>query len=229
VLCERDATLPFAALAQLLPGGGPAAASANAGTAALVHAGGRSVALGIDRLHGVRAIVVHRVPALAGPQPLVAGATLDAHGNPELVLDAHGLVAAVQAFTGARAAAPPPRPPILIVDDSLTTRMLEQSILETAGYEVDLAVSGEDGLAKAHARRYGLILVDVEMPGMNGFEFIARTKADPALRDVPAILVTSLNSKEDRRRGEEAGAYAHIVKGEFDEGRLRQLIRGLIG
>jgi two-component system chemotaxis sensor kinase CheA len=222
-------SLRFAALAELLPGGGGAARSRAAGTAVFVRATKGKAALGIDRLLGVRSIVVHRLPALAGVQPLAAGATLDAHGNPELVLDAQGLVDAVRSFAGAAPPPPAVRPPILIIDDSLTTRMLEQSILETAGYEVDLAVSAEDGLAKARNRRYGLFLVDVEMPGMNGFEFIACTKSDPALRDVPAILVTSLSSPEHRRRGEEVGAHAHIVKGEFDEGRLRQLIRGVMG
>ena len=116
-----------------------------------------------------------------------------------------------------------------MIDDSLTTRMLEQSILEAAGYEVDTAVSAEDGLKKANERRYGLFLVDVEMPGMSGFEFVAHTRAEPAFRDIPAILVTSLASPEHRRRGAEVGAYAYMVKGEYDEGRLRQLIRSVIG
>ena len=63
--------------------------------------------------------------------------------------------------------------------------MLEQSILESAGYEVDLATSAEEGLVTARERRYGLFLVDVEMPGMDGFEFVARTRADPVLRGRP--------------------------------------------
>jgi len=66
------------------------------------------------------------------------------------------------------------------------------------------------------------------MPGMDGFEFVARTRADPVLREVPAILVTSLNSVEDRQRGEEAGACAYIAKGEFDQGCLLQTIRRLV-
>ena len=82
-------------------------------------------------------------------------------------------------------------PPLLVVDDSLTTRMLEQSILESAGYEVDLAVSAEEALDKARARRYGLFLVDVEMPGMDGFDLVRTTRADPQLASIPAILVTS--------------------------------------
>lgn len=118
---------------------------------------------------------------------------------------------------------------MLVIDDSLTTRMLEQSILESAGYDVDIATSGEEGLEKARAKQYGLFLVDVEMPGMSGFEFVTRTRADSRLSAVPAILVTSRNAPEDRRRGEEAGARAYIVKGEFDQGYLLRMTRELIG
>jgi two-component system chemotaxis sensor kinase CheA len=155
---------------------------------------------------------------------------LDAEGNPQIVLDPEELVAAAQRQHSPVSAKPAtPRLPLLVVDDSLTTRMLEQSILESAGYEVDLAVSGEEALTKARNRRYGLFLVDVEMPGMDGFTFIDRARTDPGLREVPAILVTSRNSSEDRRRGEEVGARAYIVKSEFDQTRLVEIIRNLAG
>jgi two-component system chemotaxis sensor kinase CheA len=119
--------------------------------------------------------------------------------------------------------------PLLVIDDSLTTRMLEQSILESAGYEVDLATSGEEALSLARRRPYALFVVDVEMPGMDGFTFVETARADPALGQVPAILVTSRNAPEDLRRGEEAGARAYIVKSEFDQGVLLRSIRDLVG
>jgi two-component system chemotaxis sensor kinase CheA len=125
--------------------------------------------------------------------------------------------------------APAKRPPILVIDDSLTTRTLEQSILESAGYEVDTATSAEQGLERAAARRYGLFVVDVEMPGMDGFTFVATTRADPRQREVPAILVTSRDAPEDKRRGLAAGASAYIVKAEFDQAHLLGLIRKLVG
>jgi two-component system chemotaxis sensor kinase CheA len=106
---------------------------------------------------------------------------------------------------------------------------LEQSILESAGYEVDLATSGEEGLAYARRKRYALILVDVEMPGMDGFTFIEHVKSDPTLRDIPAILVTSRNAPEDMQRGLDVGAHAHIVKSEFDQAKLISMIRPLVG
>ena len=145
------------------------------------------------------------------------------------VLDPEGLVEEARLLGGSPAPAPAAVPPtLLVVDDSLTTRMLEQSILETAGYRVDLASSGEEGLAKARQGRYGLILVDVEMPGMSGFEFVEQLQADPALRDTPAILVSSRNAPEDLRRGRAAGAKDYMVKGEFDQARLLGRIRELL-
>ena len=95
--------------------------------------------------------------------------------------------------------------------------------------EVALATSAEDGLAKARERRYSLFVVDVEMPGMDGYGFVSTVRIDPALREIPAILVTSRNSAEDKRRGEQAGAQAYIVKGEFDQGLLLDTIRRLVG
>src|SRR5204862_56040 len=80
------------------------------------------------------------------------------------------------------------RDPILVIDDSLTTRMLERSILESAGYEVELATSAEEALEMAKRRSYALFLVDVEMPGMDGYTFVARTRAEPAFAQIPAIL-----------------------------------------
>jgi two-component system, chemotaxis family, sensor kinase CheA len=221
--------IPFLRLpATLAPATGPR--GAGAWSVIVVRSEGETAAVGVDHLRGVSQVVVRSLPRMVFECPLVAGAAFDPEGNPQLVLSAAGLVRAARAARGdAREASPARRPPILVIDDSLTTRMLEQSILESAGYEVDLAVSAEEGLQKARERRYGLFLVDVEMPGMNGFEFVAKTRGEPGLRDVPAILVTSLGSAEHRRRGMEAGAHAHIVKGEFDEARLRTLIRDLIG
>jgi two-component system chemotaxis sensor kinase CheA len=200
---------------------------------------GSCAALRVDRLLGCATIVVRPLPALVLADPAVAGVWLDAEGNPQLVLDPPGLVAAAGRQTSLEAAPPASAPgaaavslariPILVVDDSLTTRMLEQSILESAGYAVEVASSAEEALGKARARPYCLFVVDVEMPGMSGFEFVALTRQDPALQRVPAVLVTSLSGAEDRRRGAEAGASAFIVKGEFDQRHLLDVVRTSIG
>jgi len=199
-------------------------------SAVVVEAPEGLAALGVERLAGVATVIVKPLPALAPPTPIVMGAAIDADGAPRVMLDPIRLVADIVGRAKAEPAPEPELPAVvLVVDDSLTTRMMERSILESAGYDVDLATSGEEGIEKARARPYQLFLVDVEMPGMDGFTFVERTRADPALRRTPAILVTSRDSPEDRRRGMDAGASGYVVKGEFDQNALLSTIRGLVG
>lgn len=229
--------VPFVSLAQLLPGSSAAPRSAAAWTVVLLGCAAQGaapdaigLALGADRLAGTAHLVVQPFEAGLGVRAHVAGAAIDASKQPLLVLEPAALArASAVAGPRLRARRLRPRAPVLIVDDSLTTRMLEQSILESAGYSVELAVSAEDGLERARARRHCLYLVDVEMPGKSGFEFLAETRADPLLSATPGILVTSRDSDEDRRRGRAAGASAHVVKGEFDQKRLLGIIEGLVG
>jgi len=194
----------------------------------VVEAAGRTGAVAVDRVLRTQSIVVRPLPDLVPATPLVAGASLSVEGQPQLVLDPDGLLRETQ-----RAAAPDPLPEtahplLLVIDDSLTTRMLERSILESAGFEVDVVGSAEEALEEARHKRYALFLVDVEMPGMDGFMFIERARTDPALRDIPAVLVTSRSCAADRRRGQEVGAQAYIVKSEFDQADLLEHIRRLV-
>jgi two-component system chemotaxis sensor kinase CheA len=189
--------------------------------------GGRA-ALGVERLRGTANVVLRPLPALAPVEALVAGASLDELGDPQLVLDPDGLVDAARHAPVRTYVTEPSRPPILVIDDSLTTRMLEQSILEAAGYDVELASSAEEGLAKARQKVYGLFLCDVDMPGMDGFGFVETTRADAELRKTPAILVTSRDAPEDRRRGAEVGASAYVIKGDFEQNHLLDTIKKLV-
>lgn len=228
-VADGDTLLPFVRLGHVLGVAERREHQKRACTAVIVAGRTAAAAIGVDRLVTTVHTVSRPLPPLTPADAVVAGVALDAEGNPQLVLDPDGLITkATQsrplvADCGAR------RAPILIVDDSLTTRMLEQSILTSAGYEVETAVSGEDGLEKARSRRYGLFLVDVEMPGIDGFTFVARTRTDPALRDTPAILVTSRSAAEDRQRGAAAGAVGYIVKGEFDQGKFLEMVHEIVG
>jgi two-component system chemotaxis sensor kinase CheA len=222
--------IPFLALASALNNKAMAESKRHFWSAVIVEASCGVAAIGVDRLLGTTSVVVRPLPSLTAADPVVAGASLDAEGNPQLVLDPEGLVAT--AFLGRAPViegGSAKRACVLVIDDSLTTRMLEQSILESAGYEVDLATSGEEGIEKARGKQYGLFLVDVEMPGMDGFEFVSRTQADASLRTVPAILVTSRSAIEDRRRGQQVGARGYVIKGEFDQVYLLRLIREFMG
>lgn len=214
-----------------LPHAGTATRSSASPRASAVVVRGRTgmAAFIVDRVVGPGQVIMRPLPELAPASSVVSGAALDAVGDPLLVFDPDGLVAGTQGPGAVTTEPVPSRLSVLVVDDSLTTRMLEQSILESAGYDVDLASSGEEALNKARIARYALFLVDVEMPGMDGFTFIERIRANPALQHIPSILVTSRNSPEDRQRGHDVGAQAYIVKSEFDQGVLLERIRTLVG
>jgi two-component system chemotaxis sensor kinase CheA len=175
------------------------------------------LALGVDRLLGAEGIVARALPDSADVDATVIGVTLDADGNPRLLLDPDGLLAAASRTPLVTAHRSARKRSVLVIDDSLTTRMLEQSILESAGYEVSLATCAEQGLEMALSKTYDLFLVDVEMPGMDGFAFVERVRADPRLAATPAVLVTSRASPKDLARGRAVGASDHIAKGEFDQ------------
>jgi two-component system chemotaxis sensor kinase CheA len=220
-----QAAVPFLPLAELLAAPRPPAAMR--WTAVVVAGRDGLAAIGIDRLLGLARVVVHPLPADAPADAIVAGASLDAEGNPRLMLDPDRLVAAVGSASGSQAPDARALPMILVVDDSLTTQMLQRSILESAGYPVDVAGSAEIGLDMAKARDYGLFLVDVEMPGMDGFGFVERIRSDPVLYRIPAIMVSSRNAPEDMQRGSAVGAQGYMIKSAFDQTELLAMIRRL--
>lgn len=227
-IVHEGEVVPFRRLAQSF-GALRAAHAPRSGPVVLVRASRGTAAFGVDRLLGTENVVVRPLPELAPALALVGAASLDAEGNPRLVLEPEALVQdAFNAKAPTRDLMEKNKRPVLVVDDSLTTRMLERSILESAGYAVDVATSAEEALEKAKETRYALFLVDIEMPGMDGFTFVATTRADPAQRDVPAILVSSRASSEDFRRGQEVGASHYMVKSEFDQGILLDRIRTLV-
>ena len=106
---------------------------------------------------------------------------------------------------------------ILVVDDSLTTRTLEKSILEAHGYKVLVAVDGLDALEKLRTQTADLVISDIQMPRMDGFGLLQALKKDPRLDRIPVIMVTSLDRPEDQQRGLSLGAGAYIVKRKFDQ------------
>ena len=220
--------LPYARLSDLLMPTQPAPTQAP-GSAVVLRCGERRAALGVDAVDGVSTVVWRPPPDLLPPSALVTGLTLDAAQQPLAVLSPDGLIDAARRARPQAVVAAPAAATILVIDDSLTTRMLEQSILEAAGYRVHMASSAEDGLEAARQASYALILVDVEMPpGMDGFSFIAQLRADESLRDIPAVLVSSRNAPEDLARGAAVGADGYIIKGEFSQNSFLDKVAELV-
>jgi two-component system chemotaxis sensor kinase CheA len=117
---------------------------------------------------------------------------------------------------------------ILVVEDSITSRILLKNILESAGYRVRTANDGIDGFAKLLEQPVDLIMSDVDMPRMSGFELTAKIKSDRRYSALPVVLVTALESPEDKKRGIDVGADAYIVKSSFDQSNLLEVVKRLL-
>jgi two-component system chemotaxis sensor kinase CheA len=202
---------------------------------------GATHAFRVEELIGQRDVVVRGLGGLIPRMECVAGGSVEPDGSILFVLDVPALLQHARASLPA-ADRPQPtalpdsqpagvvhRASLLVVDDALTVRELQRSILERAGYEVRTANDGLEAMAMLGQRRADLVLTDIEMPNLDGFGLTARIRGEPALANIPILMVTSRTSEEDRRRGLEAGCSGYIVKSEFDEGRLLSAVSGLLG
>lgn len=165
----------------------------------------------------------------------VAGATILGSGVPAIILNTTELLkSAVHLSAGPRALRAPEAAAtvrareILVADDSVTSRMLLKNILESAGYRVTTAIDGVDALTALKAGDFDLLVSDVEMPRMDGFELTSRVRGDKKLAELPVVLVTALGSREHQERGIDVGANAYIVKSSFDQSNLLGVISKLV-
>lgn len=117
---------------------------------------------------------------------------------------------------------------IIVVDDSITSRTLLKNILESYGYQVKTAVDGLQGWRLMKNEKFDLVVTDIEMPVMDGFELTKKIRDDSKTSDMPVVLVTSLESNEDKERGIDVGASAYIVKSDFRQSSLLDTIKRLI-
>lgn len=234
VLPTGAGPIPVATLAALL--GPPLEARPAEGAAPLivVSAGGRRVGIIVDEVLDEDEIVVRPLEVDERAVPWATGAAVLPSGRVALLLGTAALLgrsgrtgtAIAPAFAAPRAA---PRTRVLVADDSITTRTLEQSVLEAAGYEVATAVNGEDAWRRLESEGADLLVADVEMPRMDGIALCRRVRASQRFAELPIILVTALASDEDRARGLDAGADAYIIKSSFDQASLIDTVQQLVG
>jgi two-component system, chemotaxis family, sensor kinase CheA len=117
---------------------------------------------------------------------------------------------------------------ILLVEDSLLVRTQEKRLLEAADYEVVTAVDGLDGYNKLESNYFDAVISDIEMPNLDGFSLTEKIRQNDLYSELPIVLVTSLATEEDKRKGAEAGANAYIVKGQFNQDILLDTLAKLI-
>ena len=204
--------------------------------AVVVTVGEQSVAFVVDEVLNEREVLMKRMGPQLSRVRNIAGATLLGSGKvvpilnvPDLIKSATRGLATARPLPAAAAELAPQEKArrILVVEDSITSRTLMKNILESAGYTVVTAVDGVDGLIQLKNGRFDLVVSDVDMPRLNGFDLTAKIRADRDLAELPVVLVTALGSREDRERGIDVGASAYIVKGSFDQSDLLRTVQRL--
>ena len=193
----------------------------------------------VDRFIGERTLVVNPLDARLGKLKDIAACSVLEDGRPCLILDVDDLLRSADLViaggrldrieqsqtrqkvrTGKR---------ILVVDDSITVREVERNMLANIGYEVEVAVDGMDGWNAVRMGDYDLVISDIDMPRMNGFEFVSHIKQDPGLKHTPVMIVSYKDREEDRNRGLEVGADYYLTKGSFQDATLIDAVQDLIG
>jgi chemotaxis protein histidine kinase CheA/CheY-like chemotaxis protein len=208
--------------------------------ALIVKHGERQLAWSVDRLEGETELVIKDLGSFIRRVPGVSGATIAGDGNVIVLLDLRDIAerAIGVGGTGLTARAVPaavapadnrPKARVLVVEDSVGVRELERVILEGAGYQVETAVDGLDGASRLRDNPADIVISDVEMPGMSGFELTRTIRRTKGWEQVPVVIMTSLGNEDDRRMGLEAGASAYLLKGEFDQSELVETVRRLVG
>ncbi|MET3134569.1 two-component system chemotaxis sensor kinase CheA [Oxalobacteraceae bacterium GrIS 1.11] len=219
------ALLPLAAILGLQP----AALAPDWLTVLVLVAGEKRLACQVDAIDSEQEVLLKQLGPLLRRVRNIAGAAILGPGRVLPVLNVEDLLVSAQAVAPAPARrAASARAAVLVVDDSMTSRTLLKNVLETAGYEVSTAVDGKEALQTLRGAKFDLLVSDVDMPRMNGFDLTAQVRADHALSELPVILVTSTGSREHKERGIEVGASAYIVKSDFKQSNLLDLVRSLL-
>ncbi|MBI3653157.1 MAG: hybrid sensor histidine kinase/response regulator [Acidobacteria bacterium] len=204
-------------------------------TVLIVSHSGERAAFIVTEILGEQEMVIQSLGKQLKKVNNIAGGGVLGDGSVILLLNPADLLRTVHGSKNQIAITPPKQEErrsskrkILVVDDSITTRTLEKNILEIAGYEVILAKDGAEGLALAHTSGCDLVISDIEMPQLNGFELTKRIKSDARLKRLPVILVSSRDSQQDKVQGAEAGADVYMVKSQFEQAHFLELVESMI-
>lgn len=193
----------------------------------------------VDTLLSEQKVVIKSLGEFIRKIRYIAGATILGNGDVVLLLHIPDLMRMTVA-RAARATQPEEvqtedigaevvRKKVLLVEDSLITREMERSILASAGYEVFEAANGVEALEIITLNKIHLVITDLQMPEMDGWQFIGELKKKEEFKNIPIIVVSSLEKIEDKKRGLELGINAYIVKSDFDQRKLIEMVETFTG
>ncbi|MBD2667133.1 chemotaxis protein, histidine kinase family [Richelia sinica FACHB-800] len=193
----------------------------------------------VDRFIGECSLVVRPLDPRLGKVPNISAAALMDDGSPVLIIDVEDMARSIakvlasgqlsQVNQSTQQSTTKTYKRVLVVDDSITVREMERKLLENNGYKVDVAVNGMDGWNAVRSGNYDLVVTDIDMPRMNGFELTSQIRANGKLKAIPVIIVSYKDREEDRVQGLEAGANYYLTKSSFHDRTLLKAVVDLIG
>jgi chemosensory pili system protein ChpA (sensor histidine kinase/response regulator) len=200
----------------------------------LLRTGANTVALQVDEVSGTQEIVVKNTGPLLARVAGITGATVLGNGDIVLILNPVILAGREQTVTVRVPTAPtepkdeaPAVPTIMIVDDSLTVRKITGRLLAREGYNVLTAKDGVDAMEQLQEHLPDVMLVDIEMPRMDGFDLTRNVRADSRLKHVPIIMITSRTAEKHRNYAKEIGVNVYLGK-PYQEDELLRHIGGFV-
>ncbi len=200
----------------------------------IMGAGNNRIAFGIDRIINEQEILVKHLSKPLARVRNTGGVTILGSGRVVPILNISDIMKSavtgpsVSTGSASEKKAEEKQRSALVAEDSITSRMLLRDILESAGFFVKTAVDGAEALSLLREGEFDILVSDIDMPRMNGFELTLKVRADKKLGELPVVLVTALKSREDREHGMEVGANAYIEKGSFDPQQLLEVINRLV-
>ncbi|MFB2768929.1 Hpt domain-containing protein [Pelatocladus sp. BLCC-F211] len=199
----------------------------------LIKVGEEVFGLFVDRLMQTQEVVIKPQTQLLKRVRNVSGATVLGSGEVCMILNPSDLLKSLHQQTTSVVSAKQrkrvkTKPVILLVEDSIPVRTQEKRLLEKAGYEVVIAEDGLDGYNKLQTRKFDAMISDVEMPNLDGLSLTAKIRQHPEYKTLPIILVTTLASEADKTRGADVGANAYIIKSNFNQDVLLEILGRLV-
>ncbi|MEO1006404.1 MAG: response regulator, partial [Cyanobacteria bacterium J06638_38] len=186
----------------------------------------------VDDLVDQQDVVQKPQSKLLNRVPNIAGATILGSGEVCMILNPIDLLHSLRSGKWQKVShgeeSPTNSNRLLLVEDSIIIRTQMQRLLKGGGYEVTVAENGLAGLQQVQTQDFDIVLSDVEMPQMSGLEMTASIRQNSQYDHLPIVLITTLASPEDKRRGTDAGANAYLTKGDFDQQLLFQTLEQLI-
>lgn len=192
----------------------------------------------IDKILTETELVVRPLDYRLRKIPCIAASSITEDGTPVLILDVEDILKFIQKLLSGKTdiesfskkqLTRKPSKSVLVIDDSLTVRETEKRILQNAGYQVETAVDGVDGWNSLKAKKFNLVITDIDMPRMNGFELVNQIKKDAHLRKTPIIIVSYKDRKVDHLKGTEVGADCYLTKSSFKDQTFINTVKSLIG